>query len=131
MANLRTILTSQSSEAEKFIKNYCPLYNANQIPQGLLELLKDDIELDISKRIGDLDQTVRDLLNIVSDAIKSPHPRMCTYLMQEFAWITINETRISTRLGQNVMLLTYVSIFYLPLGFCAVSSPDPWTRLGV
>lgn len=31
----------------------------------------------------------------------------------------MSETRISTRLGQNVMLLTYVSIFYLPLGFCA------------
>lgn len=28
---------------------------------------------------------------------------------------------MSTKLGQNVMLLTYVSIFYLPLGFCAVS----------
>jgi hypothetical protein len=33
------------------------------------------------------------------------------------------ETRSSTRLGQNVQLLTYVSIFYLPLAFCAVSNP--------
>lgn len=31
------------------------------------------------------------------------------------------ESRSATRLGQNVQLLTYVSIFYLPLGFCAVS----------
>lgn len=29
------------------------------------------------------------------------------------------ESRSSTKLGQNVQLLTYVSIFYLPLGFCA------------
>jgi hypothetical protein len=29
------------------------------------------------------------------------------------------ESRTSTRLGQNVKLLTYVSIFYLPLAFCA------------
>lgn len=29
------------------------------------------------------------------------------------------ESRSSTRLGQNVQLLTYVSIFYLPLAFCA------------
>ncbi|KAM0168178.1 hypothetical protein ACHAPF_011254 [Botrytis cinerea] len=29
------------------------------------------------------------------------------------------ESRASTRLGQNVKLLTYVSIFYLPLAFCA------------
>lgn len=40
--------------------------------------------------------------------------------IQEFAWITIHEARVSTKLGKNVMLLTYVSIFYLPLGFCAV-----------
>lgn len=33
------------------------------------------------------------------------------------------ESRLSTRLAQNVKLLTYVSIFYLPLAFCAVSSP--------
>uniref|UniRef100_A0A8H7K1S0 Uncharacterized protein n=1 Tax=Bionectria ochroleuca TaxID=29856 RepID=A0A8H7K1S0_BIOOC len=29
------------------------------------------------------------------------------------------ESRSSTKLGQNVQLLTYVSIFYLPLAFCA------------
>ncbi|KAF7880130.1 uncharacterized protein EAF02_007767 [Botrytis sinoallii] len=29
------------------------------------------------------------------------------------------ESRASTRLGENVKLLTYVSIFYLPLAFCA------------
>ncbi|KAM5352849.1 hypothetical protein ACJ41O_005571 [Fusarium nematophilum] len=28
------------------------------------------------------------------------------------------ESRVSTRLGENVRLLTYVSIFYLPLSFC-------------
>lgn len=31
----------------------------------------------------------------------------------------LSETRITNRLGQNVKLLTYVSIFYLPLAFCA------------
>ncbi|PMD53965.1 uncharacterized protein K444DRAFT_618424 [Hyaloscypha bicolor E] len=30
------------------------------------------------------------------------------------------EPRASTLLGQNVKLLTYVSIFYLPLVFCAI-----------
>ncbi|KAF2841242.1 hypothetical protein M501DRAFT_1029361 [Patellaria atrata CBS 101060] len=29
------------------------------------------------------------------------------------------ETRLSIRLAENVRLLTFVSIFYLPLGFCA------------
>ncbi|KAL6693023.1 ankyrin repeat-containing domain protein [Trichoderma pleuroticola] len=101
LANLRNILADQICEAEEFIKDYCLRFHANQNPHDLLGLLKGDIELGISKRIKNLDRTVRDLLNI------------------EFAWITIHETRISTKLGQNVMLLTYVSIFYLPLGFCA------------
>ncbi|KAL1964567.1 hypothetical protein VTN77DRAFT_6864 [Rasamsonia byssochlamydoides] len=32
---------------------------------------------------------------------------------------SVIESRASTRLGENVKLLTYVSIFYLPLSFCA------------
>lgn len=44
------------------------------------------------------------------------------------------ESRLSTRLGQNVQLLTYISIFYLPLGFCAAlwavpSIDDSKTRI--
>ncbi|KAL7946987.1 ankyrin repeat-containing domain protein [Trichoderma barbatum] len=101
LAELRIDLVGQINEAERFIREYCLHYNANQIPKGLIELLKHDIELEINKKIQELDQTVRDLLQI------------------EFAWITVIETKISTKLGQNVMLLTYVSIFYLPLGFCA------------
>lgn len=38
------------------------------------------------------------------------------------------ESRSSTRLGQNVQLLTYVSIFYLPLAFCAVSYHSALTK---
>lgn len=32
---------------------------------------------------------------------------------------TVIESRAATQLGENVKLLTYVSIFYLPLGYCA------------
>jgi hypothetical protein len=39
------------------------------------------------------------------------------------------ESRASTRLGENVKLLTYVSIFYLPLAFCAVSHYQPISLL--
>lgn len=121
LANLRTILVGQISEAETFIRDYCLHYNANQIPQNLLGLLKNDFELGISSRIEDLDQTVRDLLNIVSKTVHPMSKEPVLIRIQEFAWITIHKTRVSTKLGRNVMLLTYVSIFYLPLGFCAVS----------
>jgi hypothetical protein len=40
---------------------------------------------------------------------------------QLFSASAVVESRLSTRLAQNVKLLTYVSIFYLPLAFCAVS----------
>ncbi|KAL9613084.1 MAG: hypothetical protein Q9167_002341 [Letrouitia subvulpina] len=36
-----------------------------------------------------------------------------------FSASAVFESRLSTRLAQNVKLLTYVSIFYLPLAFCA------------
>lgn len=121
LAKLRTILVEQTSAAETFIRDYCLHYNANHIPKSLLELLKNDIELGITKRIADLDQTVRDLLSIVSATLYLISENFLFIKIQEFAWITIHETRVSTKLGQNVMLLTYVSIFYLPLGFCAVS----------
>ncbi|KAJ2986733.1 hypothetical protein NUW58_g4888 [Xylaria curta] len=97
---LRGILRDQIREAKKFITDYCQYYNANNIPDDL-RLETEEMEQNINNRIGKLDQTSRDLLQI------------------EFAWASITETRISTRLGQNVMLLTYVSIFYLPLGYCS------------
>ncbi|KAA8641770.1 uncharacterized protein ATNIH1004_010709 [Aspergillus tanneri] len=97
---LRTILLSQAREARKFVNDYCQYYNVNSIPKELM-LLIDEFELSINNQIGQLDQTVRDLLQI------------------EFAWVSVTETRIATRLGQNMMLLTYVNIFYLPLAVCA------------
>ncbi len=33
----------------------------------------------------------------------------------------VMESRASTRLGENIKLLTFVSIFFLPLSFCMVS----------
>lgn len=122
LAGLHAIIVGQTSEAETFIRDYCLHYNANQIPQNLLGLLKHDIELDITNRIGNFEQTVRDLLTIVCETIYLIKKDCVFTQIQEFAWITIHETRVSTKLGQNVMLLTYVSIFYLPLGFCAVSN---------
>jgi hypothetical protein len=81
------------------------------------------------------------LLNSVSITNLSPH---CLYILkfmlklaeiQLYNAISVGETktiklltesaleesRKSTKLGQNVMLLTYVCIFYLTLAFCTVS----------
>jgi hypothetical protein len=41
-------------------------------------------------------------------------------ILQLFNASSVVESRASTRLGENVKLLTYVSIFYIPLAFIAV-----------
>lgn len=39
---------------------------------------------------------------------------------QLFNASAVMESRMSTRLGENIKLLTLVSIFFLPLSFCTV-----------
>jgi hypothetical protein len=117
----RGSLQDQVRRAQKFAMEYSQRYNENKTPKDMQQVISE-FESRVSDRINELDQTVRDLLQIVSTLTiprihSAHHP-------QEFAWVSMSETRISTRLGQNVMLLTYVSIFYLPLGFCAVSVSD-------
>ena len=43
-------------------------------------------------------------------------------ILQLFSASSVQESKAATRLGENVRLLTYVSIFYLPLSFCSVRS---------
>ncbi|KAI0509403.1 hypothetical protein F5B22DRAFT_328250 [Xylaria bambusicola] len=85
---LRSILQDQVRGAKEFVTDYCQYFNANNTPEDLQSVI-EEFEQNTNTRIGQLDQTSRDLLQI------------------EFAWASITETRISTRLGQNVMLLTY------------------------
>lgn len=120
-AELRSILKDQVREARKFVRAYCQRYNANNVPKDLDNLLTNELESEVSNRIGQLDQIVRDLLQIVSIMCNIPGI-IPAHFRQEFAWASVTEARISTRLGKNVMLLTYVSIFYLPLAFCAAST---------
>lgn len=57
-------------------------------------------------------------------ALPKPTAESLTLYQKLFNASAVVESRLSTRLGQNVKLLTYVSIFYLPLAFCAVSLYD-------
>lgn len=86
-----------------------PMHSAATMQQDLKRLL----ELD--KKAGDIEQSLEDLRAEFS----AKHNRVRALREGLFNASALMESRSSTRLGQNVQLLTYVSIFYLPLGFCA------------
>ncbi|KAH8802532.1 hypothetical protein F5884DRAFT_802273 [Xylogone sp. PMI_703] len=115
-ADFRSGLQDQVQKSRDFAVEYSNRYNGSQTRDDIQQAISE-LESKVNSRIDELDQVVRDLLQIVSTITFSTIQAHLT--AQEFAWVSLNETRTSTRLGQNVMLLTYVSIFYLPLGFSA------------
>ncbi|KAJ6021918.1 hypothetical protein N7540_007422 [Penicillium herquei] len=75
-------------------------------PQELTELVRH-----IEQSCSALDGIKREMDDI-AETVKARRDGL-------FNASALSESRNSNRLGQNVKLLTYVSIFYLPLAFCA------------
>ncbi|PMD42010.1 hypothetical protein L207DRAFT_580690 [Hyaloscypha variabilis F] len=86
-----------------------------------IDLVKDDPAYKLTKACEMV--TEIGILMASLDRIKSEFGAMRTQvtLLRDglFNASSVVESRASTRLGENVKLLTYVSIFYLPLAFCA------------
>lgn len=61
---LRAILQDHTSVAQKFIVEYSERYNANQFPKDLQDTV-DEFKAKITRRLDQLDQTIRDLLQFV------------------------------------------------------------------
>ncbi|ATY67127.1 ankyrin repeat-containing [Cordyceps militaris] len=91
---------NQVLELKAFICRCRDVNPARQPPQSLTDL--------VEKLESFVDGLVQDL-------IKTAQKLMQT----EFAWASVTEARASTKLGQHVMVLTYVNILYLPLAYCA------------
>jgi len=73
------------------------------------------ISVNLSRKLGE----VTELRNGVSNARKSSkHIRLMKSKL--FNASSVMESRAATRLGQNVMLLTFISIAFLPFSFCMV-----------
>ncbi|KAH6869568.1 hypothetical protein B0T10DRAFT_418339 [Thelonectria olida] len=73
-------------------------------------------------KLQELDKRAGEILRSLEDLQAQFQAKMATVQALRdglFNASALMESRSSTRLGQNVQLLTYVSIFYLPLGFCA------------
>jgi hypothetical protein len=63
-AELRRILQAQIHAAREFLTVYCQRYNANQTSDDMKQL--NEFEGDVVSRISQMDQTVKELLQIVS-----------------------------------------------------------------
>lgn len=91
---------NQVCELKAFIYRCRDVNPARQPPQSLTDV--------VEKLESFVDGLVQDL-------IKTAQKLMQT----EFAWASVTEARASTKLGQHVMVLTYVNLLYLPLAYCA------------
>ncbi|EXA51434.1 hypothetical protein NW761_002608 [Fusarium oxysporum] len=67
--------------------------------------------------VGEIEAQV-DRLRIISARFEASRDKTKALREGLFSASGVIESRVSTRLGENVKLLTYVSIFYLPLSFC-------------
>ncbi|KAF5979814.1 hypothetical protein FCOIX_5114 [Fusarium coicis] len=67
--------------------------------------------------LGEIEAQV-DRLRIISARFEASRDKTKALREGLFSASGVIESRVSTRLGENVKLLTYVSIFYLPLSFC-------------
>ncbi|TGO34102.1 hypothetical protein BHYA_0212g00060 [Botrytis hyacinthi] len=80
--------------------------------------LREDSQKKIKNLANKIDMEVESLINWQSQ-FKHQQETAQAYRDGLFNASALMESRASTRLGENVKLLTYVSIFYLPLAFCA------------
>ncbi|KAF7930093.1 hypothetical protein EAE99_004286 [Botrytis elliptica] len=80
--------------------------------------LREDNLMKIQDLAKKIDVEVESLINWQSQ-FKHQQETAQAYRDGLFNASALMESRASTRLGENVKLLTYVSIFYLPLAFCA------------
>lgn len=61
---LRSLLQNHTDVAQKFVADYSERYNANQFPKDLQHSV-NEFKVKTSRRIDQLDQTIRDLLQFV------------------------------------------------------------------
>ncbi|THV54254.1 hypothetical protein BGAL_0031g00280 [Botrytis galanthina] len=80
--------------------------------------LRENSRKKIQNLAKEIDVQVESLINWQSQ-FKHQQETAQAYRDGLFNASALMESRASTRLGENVKLLTYVSIFYLPLAFCA------------
>ena len=77
LADLRHSLASQISEARKFMNNLSIRLEPYESRKKLLKFLEEEFEPGVTKRLDELDQIARDLLQIVSQGYMALPEGVC------------------------------------------------------
>jgi hypothetical protein len=99
-------------------KKHGHFWNEAEAAVAEANILFDRIKA-IKERTITLRDGVRNLI-IFLPQLQYIETGLLTTALQLFNASSVSESRASTRLGETVKLLTYVTIFYLPLAFCTV-----------
>ncbi len=108
MANLHIALKRQVITAKQFAQEI-GRYHEHYDPDELLDVVNDFAD-NVSHRIRQLDQTVRDLLQFVSTTAIISSKLVGADLVQEFAWVSINEAHRSTSIATSMKRLSWITV---------------------
>ncbi|KAF7949160.1 hypothetical protein EAE96_008328 [Botrytis aclada] len=101
-----------------FERNQGDVSRYNDSSSAYFDDLRENSQKEIKNLVKEIDVQVESLINCQSQ-FKHQQETAQAFRDGLFNASALMESRASTRLGENVKLLTYVSIFYLPLAFCA------------
>ncbi|KAF4956930.1 hypothetical protein FSARC_11447 [Fusarium sarcochroum] len=118
LESFQSLIDDAVEEWEQFRAGWPDMRVGIDLEETPEELSSPKTPEELTKRIlGDIETQV-DRLRDISARFECSRDK--TKVLREglFSASGVIESRVSTRLGENVKLLTYVSIFYLPLSFC-------------
>lgn len=107
IAGLRRCLRSQVSDAKAFIVQHGPFHTATEVDQASQAT---EAFARIDEPLQDLEQTMKDLLQLVSIVVPLVIEESPSLTRQEFAWVSINEAQRSTNLGLSMKRLSWITV---------------------
>jgi signal transduction histidine kinase len=108
-ANLRKILKEQTKTAQEFASSYTFRYNGIQ-GSDEMDMLLSDFTTTIGGRLDGLDQTVRDLLQLVRSVSGLPSKLPPAHFVKEFAWVSIHDVHRSISIATSTKRLSWITV---------------------
>ncbi|KAH7200630.1 ankyrin repeat-containing domain protein [Fusarium oxysporum] len=118
LAEIRNYLEDQFHEARPFSDDYRRRYNETVGVSEKGQATVNRCFENTTKKLDELDQTVRDLLQFAS-RLNVHIKRLHANNMQKFAWVSINESFKSTSTATSTKCLSWVTFIFLPAMFAS------------